>query len=1113
MDSLALWQLRFDEAKKDIGRLRELEKAVVGQPGCGPIRFRIASRIVELKKASASVAPLAGLLSAYGVAQPDGRWLYQYRLEDHRFEALQGKITAMASSEKLDVGFGPALFVLWAAEWFRRHHPGGLRRWEDLENVLKAKRPQSAWRQTTERGLKMFARPLIRATNFRYFLSTLAREGGFPSVALKGTEFSWASAVMSAIVATLLGDDNPTDKRALMLAEAQRARMPAVFADDDFVQLCADLALAIVGMRKSADAEALNAGIPVTAWLDAKKPGWKRELPVSLDGEGLGLIRQLMTVRAQRLASGYIDAARYLARVGDEWVESAVLELNGDLGPGIRKRLVGLTGRVSVFAAGELARYAPGELAYVDEDEGNRAWMHSLERRSDLRTVPFRCPIDLEIRSAERLEARVRLPGGDPVRGSMLVTTIDREREGVPVELLVRGTTSGKYRHEELIVRVPSDWRVRPTAADEEVTQFAATPTGALWRIRGGAVVISNIGDCYRLLCGQAADSTDRIELTGAILPAFVTPSDPETLLLQQPVSVRLLSGQREARSEGRLFMRSSGATGWQRIEGPLPCGHYELAWREGDVIRDKRRLAVVPQTAQISRYGSGRTTRYEVDGWTGCTIVPAADAPVRSSQDRSLIRAAHQSVVHRSFDAAIRWPDSEGEGECPVRIDFPCGAGIARWNGRVVQSTDRISLADLDDLVAYADGHMEVHGRVLDGTDRVIPGTEMRWAFEDEMSLSVIADDLRRALLPAGTHARVQLGMHDGVEVYWKVTQFTSSLRKEPGGLVSPVGIVNPGVELCARELSNCSREVAIASYSLDDSMNHRPVSLPGSLAGPTIAYLREGDQVITRPLFDFRGELKSVPSDPLSRAMTAPDYDGALHEFLTAASGDSKPAHRSVTSLIQLVASLRGVPPTTFRVLELLPAYPVVLARMLAATDHDDLAHILALEDELPFAWFTIPREIWHQVMGDAFDRARKRIVEEGLPQDADHHAASILHTFRLQLNERNPILCELIFPAQSRPDIRGAAQRFLTRYVDRVSPQQGSIFRDACDQALPKMMLDLPEHCREVLDAPCAAALAAKGIWTPSNRHVARLKLVARRYPTYFKEAFASCMAPAA
>jgi hypothetical protein len=1107
VDDRALWQLRFREARDDPVALRELADLLKECPDYGAIRLKVAQRIVELRKHAEASAPLTRLLAEYGLGAPDGRWLYQYRLSDENFDALQSKVRELAAGQQLDSGFGAAQFVLWAAEWFRRHHPGGLRKWEDLEKVLGFRRAQPHWRETTDRGLRQMGRKTIKSSNFRYFLSTLAREGGFPAAALRTDERSWATNIMSALVATLLADDKPTERRALELANTLRARMPIVFSDDDFVQLCADLALAIVGIRRNADAEALAAGIPVAAWLDAKKPNWKRDLPISLDGGGVGLIDQLMTVRPQRLASGYVDASRYLALIDGVWTEAAVLELNGDLGRSVQRRLSGTVGRMSVFASGKLARYLPGELAYLDADSGDELWMHSLERRSEMHPVPFACAIEMEIRSPDRLEAKLRLPGGDPVRGRMTVMTVERERDGNAVELLLRGVASGKYRHDVLVVQIPTSWQIRPTAADELVAEFGTGPGGGLWRVEGGAIVITDQGDCYRLLCGQSADCVDRLEIVGGQMPAFIRAEDSAVALVKAPIEVRLLSGNREVREDGRICIRAVGTRDWARVDGALPTGYYELAWKEGDIVRDSQAVAVLPESASIARWGSGQTARYELTGWRGCALLPDEDAPVRVTSQGGRLAATSQSAVRRTFTARVQW--DSGSRECPVLVDFPCGAGIARWDGALIGSSDRISLADLDQLAAYSEGRMEIHGRLLDGSNRVIPGTEMRWPFEDEMALSVIANDLRRAMSPAGIDAKTQLGMHDGFEIYWTVAQFTCALRRESGGLVSPVGVADEGVALCARALAAYTQETTVDLYSLAEVRNHRPVRLPTSIKGPALAYLRKGDEVITRPIFEKQDSVASVACDSLARAMASLDPESEVCSFLDVAAGDSDVWKSRVDCLVRLVVSLRGLPPATFRALELAAKSPRVLARMLATAVVEDRLSVLDLEMALPFAWFTIKRDVWNGVMGEAFDLAKARLTQQGVTDQANEYAIAMVSSLRDDLRDRHPILCELIFPRPNPPNLAEASQLFLNRNVDRVTPVRGSIFRDELGDLLPSMFLNLPDHCLEYLDAPCAAAIAARGGWAPSGQHTARMKLVARLFPSFFRDAFAASL----
>ena len=81
---------------------------------------------------------------------------------------------------------------------------------------------------------------------------------------------------LTTIVGALLGNVAADAETALTLAEEVRGRLPQTFDDNDFVQLCADLAFSIVTIRREAEPKAAEAGQPVAIWLDLNQPGWQK---------------------------------------------------------------------------------------------------------------------------------------------------------------------------------------------------------------------------------------------------------------------------------------------------------------------------------------------------------------------------------------------------------------------------------------------------------------------------------------------------------------------------------------------------------------------------------------------------------------------------------------------------------------------------------------------------------------------------------------------------------------------------------------------------------------------------------------------------------------------
>jgi hypothetical protein len=76
-----------------------------------------------------------------------------------------------------------------------------------------------------------------------------------------------------------------TPDEILGIAEEERSRMRKSYQHDDFVALCSELVGTLLQLRQKAEAEGAGGGIRNSAFLDAKYPGWREELPIYIPEE------------------------------------------------------------------------------------------------------------------------------------------------------------------------------------------------------------------------------------------------------------------------------------------------------------------------------------------------------------------------------------------------------------------------------------------------------------------------------------------------------------------------------------------------------------------------------------------------------------------------------------------------------------------------------------------------------------------------------------------------------------------------------------------------------------------------------------------------------------
>ena len=130
------------------------------------------------------------LLQRHGLEKPDGRPLYQYRVNDQEFSELTKLLKQSTESGVSNIDkvlFWDAVFVMYAAEWWRRCYDGN---WGWCE-VFGSIDINYEYLRIDERnslvkaGLHRWGRIVRKVGDKRKFLGTIATEGGLPLNQLK----------------------------------------------------------------------------------------------------------------------------------------------------------------------------------------------------------------------------------------------------------------------------------------------------------------------------------------------------------------------------------------------------------------------------------------------------------------------------------------------------------------------------------------------------------------------------------------------------------------------------------------------------------------------------------------------------------------------------------------------------------------------------------------------------------------------------------------------------------------------------------------------------------------------------------------------------------------
>ncbi|WP_312136350.1 STY4851/ECs_5259 family protein [Brevundimonas sp.] len=1119
-DWVRMAQMRLWKAGQNLGNPKSSAAVVRQTQIAKPVVSKISTshstlrKPVERETAMHELVIRTQWLEPYGIKHKLGQPLYRYHLSSEAFSKVEADLRACVP--KISVGkaadHDAALFVLWAAEWFRKNFKGGMRRWEDVGLPLKLRLDQAGWRRLADRGLRYWGLPELKQNGMHYRLAAIARQGGFPVAAVAAGQGGWASLYMKKLVAGLLSRATVTQVEAEEIAQTYASDIPDLWRSEQMFVVAAELAIVIVGLRREAEQGGVTDTGLVSAWLDERKAGWRDTLPVSLDLDGASqLVDDL--IKVERLKGGHdaIRARRYLVNRGGQWSEMAELEVNGLLkAPEIASELDKLASewsRLRLFASSEAAQYISTELAIAEPTEDG-AWKCMPSRTQAMVVLPFNIPLHVELRGeGQRVAGPFIMPGGEACLGDLRICVPGNEQaRGLPRQLEVVGKGSGGYRAEPVYLDIPDTWNVVPRGEDSACNSlYVMMAEGrSLWEVVGDCLVETDQGDTFLVRAGQQGDQRDVISLSGNRLAGWSS-ADGRDVFCGWP---RVAIGQGNILRVPKpieMWWRYKGTSQWKAWGEGVPEGLCDIAWRDAQTkhIRAKMEAILLPASFEVQlRVDKGWAT-VSLKGWKGGA---RGNLGVRTQDGNWNFQCDQVSSSH--FELTLT--STEYPHELNLLSPFQQRAWIYDWSGNKLKNKKGLTVAELSNYVARASGRkIDLWAELLDRNGKPVPQANARWTFNDEMPLSVVSDDLSALIGAAGIiDARVRLDFHDSYDQHWFVSEFTNKLVVEPRGFVSKTAIVNPSARIVARSLTNPTVEVDLEPYGEQELRNHRPV-WPVIENGPSLVYVRANDRVITRPFLYENGALLSEPQDYLGREMVKADFDAALNAMVEGVVSDfnNSKSRSIVLSLIKLAESLNGLPPSTFHVFNRIGSYPLLGPLMLFGAGAHQIEDVIRLEDGLSFSWCLIPKKYWDeawQIWGNyyasMFPLELQGIETLGIvaKQMKGKRDALITHV---------PELRPLLEGSSKSTPLSEIANTFLNRSHDRIRTDIVNPFRPLREGILQQWSFG--RGYWRAADAPLVAASVARGDLdselTPEELRA--IKDVAHNHPNYFRDAYAA------
>lgn len=1101
---------RFSEGVHDLAQLKALQAVLRtrNSDAAFELELAVAQAITRLNRGQ-PLSPMEVWLRQFllvrRLGQPDGRALHRYRLTDDEYQGL-GRLLLTTDGkyrlrQKQDIA--ARLFVLYAAEWFRREAVSLYRLWAHVAPVVLGVVDDNIKRYLTLKGLHYWKRPLLRTEHGREFLITLSLEGGIPANVVLEDSSASLGGYLRLIMRSGLQD--ATLEHLSSTAYENREALPPTYRHDDFIQQCAELCERLLYWRRQA--EAAQPGMDPVIYLDGLHTEWRRDLPIYVPvGQDSGLTRLLNGLMRERLSGPStvgVSACRLLILKDGIWQQAVRLTADGDISKHRFPSAVSAV-RVGIVPSGRLADHVPGDFAVAYPPDGEQVtWrirprvklVHALTGFEFSRAVMVNL-VDGGASTAWTW------PGGEAVSSDLCVFETDQSPASDVLVLKARGSYSSPAK--TLYVWAPDRWRVEGPG----VVPMAAFPLrkpGYLYRLDAVAYVIPDDDNTRFRIEPDSMSREERLIIPGAGL--HLEAADTRMAFAYSPLKVKIETHGREREPRpNEIFWRRPKGRWLPLVQGLRADGLIELSWRDplAGIQIEKQRLCLIPPDAKIDAALRDQTEALiALDGlpeWSLSLEEPDVVLEVLTPAACRL-RFGQRPV----FRVRLRLHPPQGPA---IPIILPIRAREA-----VIIGADGCAVAPgaILDLAALRGARLLSQGAAClqITTSAIGKGEAFNLTFSEEYPLSSLRGVIEEMLANAGEQdARVRLTFVGETRLPVWVQRY----RYERPVPTVPLVLPEAGIPV-ARMVCQPKYEYALTAVA-------GGYVLPDVCAGPTLVYVRDGPDILSRPLaIKGSGDLSPV-NGHLREALTEPVFDRRQKAMREVMQGFAFP-EASFADLDYFnvhIASLKGVPATAFDALKILGQTPEALTRVLVhARDTVGVEAVWKLQNELPFLWLALPVEAWrkafhaeaggwHDELSRVESAMRSVLVIQQMREAADRVVAcepalaAILTDIRIPFsNEPSPV------------DIRALANAYIARFSDH--PDPAGLRMPALPKTLTDAGLVIPKELRHFslddwggLCAPGVLAACALGKLRIAPAQALLLRRVLRDAPDYVSQAYA-------
>ncbi|MGE0810725.1 MAG: STY4851/ECs_5259 family protein [Immundisolibacter sp.] len=928
------------------------------------------------------------LLLRHQLAGPDGRSLYQYRLTPAEFsdlerllrECLSGPPPFNLSQGIRSPGFS-SLFVLYAAEWWRRRFDGAHWSWEPILYDIGA--DPNEWNQLQRSqcvllGFKEWGLQ-VRETGGLRFLGAVAVQGGLPLrllVQARGKIGQLLSQILRQA-----GNSSVTHSDLLTWVESLQSSLPQSYRQAAIYTLLADVAWTILRLKDEAN---LTSSADAISKLDQQVNGWRERFPLPIedvDAQGLidQLVRDAADVRIERHALCLSVERKLIADESGAWLLQSNVALPESIQASQLAKLIDVT-------VDDLPR--AGELALIAGDKRLATTIRRMAGSDGYRVERKPWGYSGAICAHEHV---LHLSAPDGRAWSGMLPKGEALDEDLPWVFSTEESSfrflrqgSGGVAETEALIALPVGWHIQCVegAAASDCGRLALHDRRIL-RIQGMVDFHDDTGFSCRIRTGQVTSPEESYEWRGQRY--WLNFRSPTMAFKGLPNLYRI--------SPDGVAQKVDRHPGWSVIGAPAatniqPIGPVAARYPATGEVKQRARLVALPASAALSLVSHDATSGdVTFDNWGAAAARVLTDGVLHKSRSINdtlvlSLRVAPAKRAPERVEIELFWPQTL----TPVRLAVP-------FPGRGARAFDASGAELRSGTLLAADQLAGVRALMLDGGSnapmtlevasshgdhlrrhklRTLPG-----ALSIEVRLRDYGTDIQHVLSADDSpDARVQVELRVGGSEPWRlnVARYAAKLDKNgPNAAIDDAGLAM----LTSEEIQALPVMALRLERPGDEAIRLSPRTTEGVPTGSWefatqarepgcwLIYPGPDARLRFRPtLWTVAGESQS--DSPLARAIGIAyqkDREAALDDAIEKLAADFlNPCWTEVEQLVGQVGHLALVTLDVWRRFARSPKGMAALAIRFGTLPAGFLDRF---DRELPFAWETVPFTAWTQAM----------------------------------------------------------------------------------------------------------------------------------------------------